>query len=260
MSASAGISLSRRCIPDLSPSLVPLDGVHVFWLALGNGLEPGAFARLLAADELCRARQFSFEQDRNRYLVAHGVLRMVLAAHLGCPAESLQFRTGRNGKPALTRGSVEFNISHSAELAAIVIAGAGRDVGIDVERVRPLPDMAGLLRHFATDAEAAALSALPADRQEAEFYRLWTRKEAALKATGDGLLRAANGFAAGAGEARVRLGAGPALWIRSLGAAVGYAAALAVAGPRPRIRITSLVLSGERPHRDPLHSETCVAR
>jgi 4'-phosphopantetheinyl transferase len=235
------LSRPGTCIENLSGLQVSDQEVHVLWLEVGDFEEPYAFARVLASDELARASQFFLERDRSRYLVAHSALRLVLAAYLDCPSGALRFLTGNNGKPALAGRPLEFNLSHSGDIVAIAVACAGRDVGIDVERMRPLPDMAGLLRHFATSAEAAVWHSLPADRRERAFYRLWTRKEAALKATGDGLLGAPGGFEAGSGEAMVQLVAGEDLWIRCLEARAGYAAALAGTGAPARLRSTRLV-------------------
>lgn len=165
--------------------------VHV-WRA---SLEPGAqtlrrLRELLSADERQRADRFHFQRDREHFVAARGGLREILGRYTGAPPQSLRFSYDSYGKPSL---SVEagvapprFNVSHSGGLALYAVTD-GRDVGVDIERVRE--DFAGLdiAERFFSPDEVATLSALPIGERAAAFFDCWTRKEAYIKARGLGL-------------------------------------------------------------------------
>lgn len=147
---------------------------------------------ILAPDEQARAARFQLAQDRYRYVIVRGVLRLLLAGYMDLPAAAVRFGYTSFGKPFLLRPdgvpdtSVSFNVSHSHEVALLAIARGVR-IGIDVERVRP--EMAGtrIAERFFSPREVAALRELPAVEQPAAFFRCWTRKEAFMKARGEGL-------------------------------------------------------------------------
>lgn len=199
-----------------------------------------ALAATLAPDEHDRAARFHFERDRRRFVAGRGILRAVLARHAGCPATALRFRYGPRGKPALEGdgggGDLRFNVSHSGDLALVAVA-RGREIGVDVEALRP--DLTpGLAERFFSPAEVAALSALPPAARPAAFFACWTRKEAFVKATGDGLSLPLDAFdvslAPGEPPALLRVADdphGPDRWrLVALEPAPGFAAALAVEG------------------------------
>lgn len=174
---------------------VPLladDEVHVWQADLdvdGERLE--TFARLLVEDERTRAGRIRLADLRRRFVVARGFLRDVLARYLGVAPASLAFAYGARGKPALAAppgaATLRFNLSHSRALALCAVA-RGREVGVDVEHVRGLA-VARIAARFYSPAEQAALAGLPADAASIAFFRLWTCKEAYLKATGTGVSR-----------------------------------------------------------------------
>jgi 4'-phosphopantetheinyl transferase len=141
-------------------------------------------AQTLAEDESQRARRFHFEQDRRRFVVGRGQLRSILSAYIGCTPSSVKFTYGSKGKPALP--GLQFNVSHSHELALCAIS-AKREVGVDLEYLRPMPEAVQLAKRFFSRAEHDLIQALPAEEQASVFFRLWTGKEAYLKATGQGL-------------------------------------------------------------------------
>ena len=141
----------------------------------------------LSADELAKAGGFRSERDRNRYVLAHGALRTILARYLKTTPGEPVFRYGPKGKPELANRAnrgVRFNLSHSHDLVLCAISRAGH-VGVDVERVRP-----GVEKDVAACLSPAALGVLealpPAERRRA-FYQGWTRMEAYSKARGEGL-------------------------------------------------------------------------
>ncbi len=145
--------------------------------------------RLAQLDDVERARaaRFHFAQDARRWRAAHVALREVLARHTGVAAAALPFAEDPNGKPRLAMPqAIAFNLSHSAGLALIAVGGT-QPLGVDVEDVKPVPEMEGVAEsHFAAD-ERAALFALSEPERLAAFYRIWTRKEAYVKATGIGV-------------------------------------------------------------------------
>jgi 4'-phosphopantetheinyl transferase len=151
------------------------------------GAAAGFFEAYLSPDEKGRAAQFRLERNRNTFAVAHGVLRILLGRYLNSSPDGILFKYGPKGKPALAgSAAIDFNMSHSDSLAVFAFT-AGCPVGIDVERIRPLPDMLTIADRFFCSAEAAELMSLAPDQRQHGFYLCWTRKEAYIKASGDGL-------------------------------------------------------------------------
>jgi 4'-phosphopantetheinyl transferase len=151
---------------------------------------------VLSHEERARAGRYHFEADRKRSVLGRGLARILLGRCLGEPPERLAFEYNEFGKPQLAdagKPSVEFNLSHSGELVLIALA-RGRIVGVDVEHVRP--DMASgeIAARFFSPNECRVLAALPAEERCAAFFSCWTRKEAYLKARGDGLSLPLNTF------------------------------------------------------------------
>jgi 4'-phosphopantetheinyl transferase len=164
--------------------------VHVFCAALD--LSPARrerLARSLSDDERERAARFHFERDRNRFVAGRGMLREILGRLLGMTPEELFFSYGVHGKPRLaapTGADFHFNVAHSDSLAVYAVARR-QEVGIDVERIRPLPEMEHLAEQLFSEPERARWRRLPDDQKMAAFYHGWVRKEALLKAGGQGL-------------------------------------------------------------------------
>jgi 4'-phosphopantetheinyl transferase len=184
-------------VPDVAAAGALRAGwVHV-WL-VGLDVDAASESRLgasLDTDERARAARFHFARDTRRFVVARAALRAILGAYLGEAPASLRFTYGERGKPALggSAAALAFNLSHSADLAAIAV-GWERQLGIDVECRRPLPDLDALAARSFAPAEVTALRALPAGERQAAFYRCWTRKEAFIKATGLGLAQPLHAF------------------------------------------------------------------
>jgi 4'-phosphopantetheinyl transferase len=198
--------------------------------------------RWLDADERARAARFVFPRDGRRFRVARGTLREILGAYLGTAPDAVRFGYAAAGKPALaapfTDAGVAFNVSHSGEVALVAI-GARRRIGVDVEQIRPLEDLVALAERNFSVAERRTLLALPSAAREPAFFACWTRKEAFIKALGDGLSYPLDAFTVSftAGEpARfVDIRGEPATaaqWtLAALDAGPGYAAAVAVDAP-----------------------------
>ena len=143
----------------------------------------------LSPDERTRAARFCLERVRTRFIVGRGVLRTILAGYLGRAPERLCFSYGARGKPALAPSEgtdLRFNVSHSDGCALFAVA-RGREVGVDVERLRPLPRAERIAERFFSLPERTALKGLPPEQRVEAFFTCWTRKEAYIKARGDGL-------------------------------------------------------------------------
>jgi 4'-phosphopantetheinyl transferase len=155
----------------------PLDEESVLPLAL---VRPW-----LSKEELARAESFRFEIHRDRYLRGRGMMRALLARHLGADAASLAFAVGDKGKPSLVGDPTGFNLSHS-EGRAVLAIGDLANLGVDIEGYDRRVDHAGLARRCFRDSEIAWMESFaPAERHLA-FFRIWTAKEARMKATGEG--------------------------------------------------------------------------
>lgn len=167
------------------------DDIHV-WCTFLN--QPASrvqqLAQILSADERTRAARFYLERDRKRFIAGRGLLRSILGRYLGIAPGRLQFCYGPHGKPTLaetTGGSMlSFNLSHSHELVLYAVT-RDREIGVDVEHIRPISEFEQIaLRCFSIE-ENTVFRELPPSQKLAAFLNCWTRKEAYLKATGDGL-------------------------------------------------------------------------
>lgn len=162
------------------------DDAHLWRVSLHASDESlHAFARTLSADEHQRADRFRFETRRRRFVIGRGVLRALLGRYAGRAPAGLEFAYGAHGKPSLAgppeaRG-IFFNASQSEEFALCAITRAG-EIGVDVERVRAVPEWREIAQRFLTEDRDASPPATLAD-----FFRAWTRHEARLKAAGLGL-------------------------------------------------------------------------
>ncbi|HEX8772583.1 MAG TPA: 4'-phosphopantetheinyl transferase superfamily protein [Pyrinomonadaceae bacterium] len=218
--------------------------IHV-WLV---GLERSAKERqrlfdILGDDETERARRFHFDRDRARFVVAHAALRLILSRYLRQRPDQLRFHSNDYGKPALGTNcdggedSLRFNLSHSEELALLAV-GRARAVGVDIEYIRADVVREQVAECFFSRREVLMLRALPANLQPQAFFNCWTRKEAYIKARGEGLSLALEDFDVSLipGERAELLSVRDnpqerGRWsLRELDVAQGYAAALAVEG------------------------------
>jgi 4'-phosphopantetheinyl transferase len=145
------------------------------------------FGRTLASDEIDRAARFRFRSLRQSFIIARGALRHLLGHYLETQPANIRFSYGSNGKPAITPFvGIQFNMTCSGSLAAIALT-ADCTIGIDLEQVRPMPDMQQIAERFFCPEEAAEIMSLPLDERERAFFCCWTRKEAYIKAVGEGL-------------------------------------------------------------------------
>jgi 4'-phosphopantetheinyl transferase len=220
-----------------APALAPGE-VHVWKVDLGAEISASVDEGILSADERARAARFLRAPDRARSIAARVALRTLLAEYTGEAPAALGFVTGPHGKPALAPGSAtggpRFNVAHSGRL--VLLAFAACDVGVDVEEIRSGVDVESLAARFFSADEAAALSAAPRAERDRTFFRIWTRREALLKAAGTGLAAAGAVFSttthSGTALASVRDVEGfRSVFLADLEPAAGYAAAVATAEP-----------------------------
>src|SRR6267142_2484587 len=223
----------------ISPLELRADEVHV-WLATLAEHSVDSLRSLLTEDELARADRFHFAKDRNHYTVARGLLRKLLASYLVAEPAELRFSYAEKGKPALLesqRHSLNFNLAHSNGMAIFAFA-LGREVGIDLEFIRD--DLADekIAERFFSQSEIETLTKLPLELRKRAFFDCWTRKEAYIKARGEGLSMPLDEFdvslAPGAEAALLRNHKEPGEVMRwsmqSLAVPAGFVAALVVSG------------------------------
>lgn len=223
--------------PDPRPRIEP-GQIHVWRARLDDPSTPEEAARAaLSPAEARRADRFRFPLHRRRWVVSRAALRAILGAYLGRPPAAIEFERGPGGKPFLAGRDgdldLRFNLAHSGEWAAIAVA-LGRDVGIDVERMRRDAPILDLARRWFAPEEVEGLLAVPAGLRSAAFFACWTRKEAVVKAEGETVPAALRRFAVPvdplAAEVRA-LGPGRAWSVATLDVGAGYAAALAFEAP-----------------------------
>ena len=217
--------------------------VHLWAVVLDDMIDEHlpSHAALLCPAEQRRAGRIRRQPHRDRYIVGRSLLRRLLGGYLRLPASDLSFSYNGQGKPQLAqaqRENLSFNLAHSGGLAIYAFA-RGAAVGIDLEAIDPARQIAGVAQRFFTPTEWQAMAQLDADAQIEAFYRIWTQKEAYVKALGDGLLAQIDQFDVAVGS-NTKLGLqnhrGDARqverWNFIAPAGInGYAAALATDGP-----------------------------
>jgi len=220
--------------------IVEKDSVHVWRVSLGQPPEKiQSLLDLLTSDEKQRASSYFATEDTNRFIVARGTLRIILSRYLEINPDQLRFNYNQYGKPALieTRNAsgLRFNVSHSKQISLCAITRE-REVGIDVELIREDVDFLYIASHFFSQDEVRALHALQRDLQKIAFFNCWTRKEAYIKARGEGLSHPLDRFTVSLmpGEPAGLLSSDndmPELSLRELSVAEDHAATLAAEGP-----------------------------
>jgi 4'-phosphopantetheinyl transferase len=202
-------------------------------------------APLLSSGERERAQRLRLDRDRTHFVVRRGLLRIILGRYVGAPPETIAFQYGEWGKPAIEQGSgvpLGFNLSYSHGLALYAIA-RGREVGVDIERVRDGMPHADLAERYFSAPERAELRRLPAGSVASGFFNGWTRKESYVKALGTGLVTRLDSFSVSLtpGEPAELLSAHDAAtaadgWtLANLDAPPGHSAAITIAGSCERI-------------------------
>ena len=250
VSGQETVAAGRVTFPELlrrPAPLAPLAADEVaLWRLAWSATQPvpEACAAVLDEAERERAARFVREEDRRRFVLSHGVLRHILAAHTGREPAAITYALSPWGKPSLYGGGPQFNLSHAGDCVLVAVS-ADQPVGVDVEAMRALPDADALVTRFFAVEEQQAYRACSATARIQAFYAIWTRKEAYSKALGGGLSIPLDAFAVSL-EAPVRVlrpfpeapSPGPSLY--AIPVPSGYAGALA--GRADRILCREILL------------------
>jgi 4'-phosphopantetheinyl transferase len=187
---AAGKRIGFVMLPDAVNRIELPDQEIEVWLArLDLGIDDIAQCmELLSSDEQLRAGRFHFERDRRRFIVARGVLRMLLGNHLDIAPAAVAFGYTQHGKPFVINpaSQIHFNLSHSGERALIALS-ISRELGVDIEDLNREIDYSELATRFFAPRECAALMRIAESNRKRAFVTCWTRKEALVKAMGGGL-------------------------------------------------------------------------
>ena len=185
-----GKRIGFAMLPNAVNRIVLPDPEIEVWLArLDLGIDQIAQCmELLSSDERLRAGRFHFERDRRRFIVARGVLRMLLGAHLDIAPAAVAFGYAQHGKPFVINAAsqIHFNVSHSGERALIAFS-ASRKLGVDIEELSREINYGDLAARFFAPRECAALMRIAEPDRKRAFFACWTRKEAVVKAMGGGM-------------------------------------------------------------------------
>ncbi|MGB5675848.1 MAG: 4'-phosphopantetheinyl transferase superfamily protein [Gemmatimonadota bacterium] len=210
-----------------------------------------AFARTLGPDEEERVGRLHAEPDRLRATASRGLLRHILAGYAGIPTADLRFSYGPAGKPELVGAAdsqpLYFNTAHSGDLLLVAV-GRAPSLGVDVERIRPVARWERVARRAFSGEEMQRIEALPEESRDEAFITCWTRKEACVKAVGEGVWSGFNRFEVSVEPrepAEIRSVDGEAAagadWsLYHLEPAPGFVGALAVHGTGWRLRTGTL--------------------
>ena len=170
---------------------LPDSDLHIWRAALSASADELAYhSALLSPDESARAARFHFDRDRQRYIIGRGILRALLGSYLGIEPSQISITYGSQGKPAvetrIRNRTLQFNLSHSND-RVVYIFGWDHPLGIDIEHIRPMPDADDFAAHFFSTRESRWVKSLSGKKKWQAFFKLWTCKEAFLKANGSGL-------------------------------------------------------------------------
>jgi 4'-phosphopantetheinyl transferase len=231
-------------------NLLPLREVHIWPLQLTASTENRTrYLACFADDERTRAASFSLPHLQERYVAGRGALRCILASYLGCTPDGVKLSYTAHGKPFLcdeAEHGLRFNLSHSEDQALLAVT-RGRPIGVDIERIRPDFATDEIAQRFFSQREWQELRGLPAAERTTAFFRCWTRKEAFIKAVGEGLSFPLDAFAVSLAPGEpaalhwLRADAeGVRRWrLKDVAAPSGFLAALAVEGDVSRVVIQS---------------------
>jgi 4'-phosphopantetheinyl transferase len=225
-----------------APLALPEDEVQL-WRADLEALrdDESRWQKVLSSDETARAGRFHFQRDRQRFVASRALLRTILGSYLAIDPSGVNFSYSNREKPALGPAhdisGVRFNVSHSGGIALFAFT-RHREIGVDVEQVRHASDLDAVARRFFSAHEQDQLATLASEARIEAFFRCWTRKEAYIKATGDGLALPLSQFdvSLASGEPNALLATRPDAseakrWLlREVPAGSGYLAALCVQG------------------------------
>ena len=243
-------NFAPRELPARGEAGLPEDQIEVWSVDLNvSDNDLADFRPTLSKDETARSERFYFERHRRRFVAARASLRSVLAAYVDLDPSKIAFEYGHKGKPCLAgkgaNSGLHFNLSHSNE--RVLIAVSRVPVGVDIEFIRPLKDCEAIARRFFSEAEQSALFSVPPERKLEAFFTCWTRKEAYVKAVGDGLSIPLRSFDVTFLEdqdpaltVRATAAQGERWFVSHLAGGANYIGALAVRDHNPQVATWSL--------------------
>jgi 4'-phosphopantetheinyl transferase len=204
---SVGFNLPHKNAHSASmdPETAKTRDLEVWLISCGSSPGNDCSGELLSPDERERADCFRRDLDRKRFRVVHTAMRMILAEYLNVGPREVLFSSAKGMKPEFdsrfSGAGIQFNLSHSSELALLAVARGAR-VGVDIEWMKPEFPIDEIAARFFSAAEISVLKTLPADERVEAFFSCWTRKEAYIKARGEGLSLALDSFDVAFGSKR----------------------------------------------------------
>jgi 4'-phosphopantetheinyl transferase len=202
----------------------------------------------LNVEEQQRASRFLAEKDQHMYIIAHGLLRLILGSYLQLPPANVAFIEHSQKKPALApvhQSDLKFNLSHSGQKVLIAVTKAN-EVGADIEIIQPQSRMHVAERYYSA-SEVEQLRSLAPEEQTAMFYRIWSKKEAIVKANGQGLAEQLSAFSVSLSDKPETISLKDHHWfLYPLNIDPAYAAAVASAQPAATISVWEF--SDHTPH------------
>jgi len=195
----------------------------------------------LNEEERIRANRFISPLDQQRFIIAHGILRLLLGRYLQAAPASIAFTFNAQKKPALiTAAGLRFNLSHSRDMAVYAFTTSG-EIGVDIEKIQ-LDEKMNVAERFFSEQETSALKGLPDHERAAMFFRFWAKKEAIIKAHGKGLAVPLSSFSVSAATQPEQVSLDQAVWsLYSLDLHPDYAAALALDKPLTRLTLGEVI-------------------
>jgi len=174
---------------NIPTNLLRINEVHVWVFDLTDqDLNHYSWEQLLSQEEMDRSKGYQFDRDGRLFMAQRGILRKLISRYTGLDLAKINYDTNPYKKIFLPDHLLSFNISHSQNKIAFAFA-MGKDIGVDIEQVRSLPDHIQLMEHWFSKDEKAGFSLLPKNSHLEAFYHVWTQKEAFIKAEGKGLVR-----------------------------------------------------------------------
>jgi 4'-phosphopantetheinyl transferase len=227
------ISYKKLRVMVESNLVIENSSIYIWCLSLTSPpLSSKELYSVLSANEKKRANQYHFNKDKNSYITRTGVLRHILAQYAQVLPKDLYFQTNEFGKPSLCGApgkQMAFNLSHSDQKVLIAVAESSQEVGVDIEKIRSMEDLYNIVESYFSGPEKRIIQDLPEAERAEGFFRYWTRKEAYIKAVGQGLSHPLNTFSTHAEDGIVRFSEDqqqkPAWHFEQIEVAPGYCAA-----------------------------------
>ncbi len=223
--------------------------LHLWFTRLDEDLYQAFNLDLLDQEELKRAKRFKFDLHRKRFITAHAALRSILSLYLKISPENIHILKAADGKPYLKERELQFNLSHSHHLALYAIT-LHSPVGIDIEKIRSSYPEA-VAKRFFSPQEYEALSKLPEEQKRNQFFKLWTGKEALIKALGTGLRFPLSSFSLPLSEENQTIdlenNVSPQTWyLKNIDFFQGYSASCVSAQPQALLSCYEWALGGQK--------------